>query len=123
MSAGLAALVGLAGGAGAVARVTLDGALSARWGPTPRATLLINVLGSLLLGLVTGLVVFRGAPDVLRVAVGTGLCGGFTTFSTVSVVSVRLAQQGRTAAALRNAFGTLVATVLAAALGLGLAAW
>lgn len=122
MSAAVTAAVGLAGGAGAVARVVLDGAAAERWGPTPRGLLLVNALGSLLLGVVTGLVMSGGAPDALRLVVGVGFCGGFTTFSAVSVVSVRLAQQQRYAAALGNAFGTLALTVAAGALGLAAAA-
>lgn len=123
MSAGLTAAVGLAGGLGAVARVVLDGALSARRpGALPWPTLVVNVSGSLLLGLLTGLVLFAGAPDALRVALGTGFCGGYTTFSAVCVTSVRLAQDDRPGLAALNALGTLGLTVGASAAGLGLAA-
>jgi len=123
VSAGLTIAVGLAGGLGAVARVVLDGALLARRPPVfPWPTLLVNTLGSLLLGLLTGLVLFHGAPDALRVMLGTGFCGGFTTFSAVSVTSVRLARDGRVDLAAWNALGTLAVTSLAAAIGLGLTA-
>ncbi len=123
VSVGLTVAVGLAGGLGAVARVVLDGALLVRRPPVfPWPTLLVNTLGSLLLGLLTGLVLFRGAPDLLRVALGTGFCGGFTTFSAVSVTSVRLAQDGRVDLAAWNALGTLAVTTVAAAVGLGLTA-
>jgi CrcB protein len=123
VSAGLTAAVGLLGGLGAVARVALDGALTARWPSTlPWPTLLVNVSGSLLLGLLTGLVLFQGAPDAVRIALGTGFCGGWTTFSTVSVASLRLAQGRSPGLAALNALGTLVLTVLAAAAGLGLGA-
>ena len=109
----------VAGGLGAVARFVLDGVLSERWGTRfPYGILAVNVSGSLLLGLVAGLVVFTGAPGELRLVVGTGFCGGYTTFSTTSVDTVRLARQGRTAAALANAVGTLVLTLLAGATGL-----
>jgi CrcB protein len=115
--------VALAGAAGAVARFVVDGAVRHRWAPTfPWATLAINVSGSLLLGLVTGAVLFAGAPDLLHAVVGVGLCGGYTTFSTTSFETVRLAQQGRAAAALANALGSLVASVAAATAGLGTAA-
>jgi len=123
VSAALTAGVGFAGGLGAVARVAIDGALTARRpAAVPYPTLVINVLGSLLLGLLTGLVLFHGAPDALRVAVGTGFCGGFTTFSTASVACVRLAQDDRPVAAGLYAAGTLALTTLAAATGLALGA-
>jgi CrcB protein len=115
--------VWLAGAAGAVARFVVDGAVRHRWAPTfPWATLAINVSGSLLLGLVTGAVLFAGAADPWRAVVGTGLCGGYTTFSAASVETVRLAQQGRAAAALANAVGSLLASAAAAAVGLVVAA-
>ncbi len=123
MSAGVTVALGLAGGVGAVCRVVVDGALTGRRPRLfPVPTLLINVAGSLLLGLLTGLVLFQGAPDAWRAVLGTGFCGGFTTFSTASVASVRLAGERRTALAALNAVGTLALTLLAAAAGLALAA-
>ena len=109
----------LAGGLGAVARFVVDGLARDRWGERlPYGVLLVNVTGSLLLGLVVGLVLFRGAPDGLRLVVGTGFCGGYTTFSTASLDAVRLAQQGRPLAAAAYGAGTLLLTVLAGAAGL-----
>jgi fluoride exporter len=113
-----AALVG-AGGVGAVCRYTLDGAVTARWQrPFPLATLLINVTGSLLLGVLTGLVLFHSGPSTVARIVGTGFCGGYTTFSTASVETVRLAQRRRWRLAATNALGTPLLSVAAAALGL-----
>jgi len=57
-------------------------------------------------------------PTDLAVVLGTGLLGGYTTFSTVSVETVLLAQRDRRAAAIINLAGTLVLSLLAAALGL-----
>jgi fluoride exporter len=114
--------VALAGSAGALARFGLDGGIRRRWPTTfPWATLVVNVTGSLLLGLVTGLVLFRGEPDALRTIVGTGFCGGYTTFSTASVETVRLLQVGRRRQAAANAVGSLLLTVLAGGAGLALA--
>jgi CrcB protein len=56
-------------------------------------------------------------PADLAVVLGTGLLGGYTTFSTVSVETVLLAQRGRRAAATVNLAGTLALSLLAAALG------
>jgi CrcB protein len=114
--------VALAGSAGALARFGLDGGLRRRWPTTfPFATLVVNVTGSLLLGLITGLVLFRGEPDALRTIVGTGFCGGYTTFSTASFETVRLLQAGRRLQAATNAVSSLVLTVLAGGAGLALA--
>jgi fluoride exporter len=113
-----AALAG-AGGAGAVARYTLDGAVTARWRrPFPVATLVINVTGSLLLGLLTGYVLFHSGPSAVAKVAGTGFCGGYTTFSTASVETVRLAQRRQWRLAAGNALGTPLLSVAAAALGL-----
>jgi CrcB protein len=115
--------VSLAGAAGAVARFVVDGAVRHRWAPAfPWATLAVNVSGSALLGLVTGAVLFAGLPDLVRAVVGVGFCGGYTTFSTASFETVRLARQGRASAALANAVGSLLLTVAAAAVGLAAAA-
>ena len=116
--------VALAGGAGAGARFAVDGlARSRRASPFPWATVAINVTGSLLLGFVTGLVLFDGAPTLVRTVIGTGLCGGYTTFSTASVETVRLVQQRRYGYAMGNAAGTLLLTVAAGALGLWVSRW
>jgi CrcB protein len=88
----------------------------------PWATIIINVTGSLLLGVLAGLVIFDGAPSSLQQIVGTGFCGGYTTFSTASFETVRLAQQRHSVKALANAVGSLLASVAACIAGL-LLAW
>ena len=106
--------VAAAGGAGAVARLLLDGAVSARAGRgLPLGTLVVNLSGAFLLGLLVGL-----APggDALEIA-GTGLLGGYTTFSTWMFESHRLAEDGRGRAALANLIGSLALGLGAAALG------
>ena len=105
----------VAGGLGAAARGVLDGLARERWGDrVPYGVLLVNVSGSLLLGLVLG----AGAPAGVGLAVGAGFCGGFTTFSTASLDAVRLARQGRVLTASAYAAGTLLLTLLAGAAGL-----
>lgn len=122
MSAVLVLGVAAGGAAGAAARFALDGALtSRRSGTFPLATLLINVTGSALLGVLTGLVLFQHLPDGWRVVLGTGFCGGFTTFSTVSVASVRLTQNHQPALAALNVLGTLFLCGAAAGAGVLLA--
>ena len=114
-------LLVLAGGLGSVCRFALDGVLRSRVRVAfPVGTVVINVSGSLVLGLLTGLTLAHAAPEALRLVVGTGFLGGYTTFSTASVETVRLVQAGRIRAALLNGLGSLVVTAGAAALGLTL---
>lgn len=91
MSAALIVAVGAIGGAGAVARLLLDGAISERVAtPFPVGTLAVNLLGSLILGIVVGAGI---GGDGARL-VATGLLGSFTTFSTWMLESHRLAEDG-----------------------------
>lgn len=114
----LALAVALAGGIGAACRMVLDGAIKS-WTrvPYPLGTTVINVSGSFVLGFVTAVGADLGPWAVV---LGTGLLGGYTTFSTASYETVRLAQEGRLRAAAFNGFGMLVVALAAAALGLWL---
>jgi CrcB protein len=114
-----ALLIALAGAVGATARFVVDGVMLRRLrSDFPWATLLINTTGSLLLGVVTGLVLFRACPDHLRLIIGTGFCGGYTTFSTASFEIVRLVQRGSAGRAVGYLAATAVLTLGAGALGL-----
>lgn len=117
----IALLTFLAGAMGAVTRFGLDFAIKQRWrSPFPWATVIINVSGSLLLGVLAGIVLFDGGSPAWQTVLGTGFCGGFTTFSTASFETVRLARTGRTTAAAVNGLGMLVVSVAAAAGGVTL---
>ena len=112
-------LVVAAGGAGAGLRYLVDLAVTTVAGTRfPWGTLVINVIGAFALGLLVGTVT---DADLLAVA-GTGLLGGFTTFSSVASASAVLWDERRTAASVANALGTLALTVAAASAGLALAA-
>lgn len=108
-----------AGGVGSAARFTLDGLIRARARLSyPLGTTAINVTGSLLLGLITGLAAQALLAPEWRMILGVGLMGGYTTFSTASVETVRLLQERRSIAAAINGLGMLALSVAAAALGL-----
>ena len=114
--------VGLAGSVGAAVRFVIDGMIRARVSSrVPVGTVTINVAGSFLLGVLTGLVVFDHVTSTLTLVAGAGFCGGLTTFSTASFETVRLIQQGEMGAAGINIGVTVGATLAAAAGGLALA--
>lgn len=84
--------IGLIGGIGAIARFLLDGTVAARLGRAfPYGTLVVNISGALLLGVLAGAAAGDDAHDLL----GTGLLGAFTTFSTWMLESHRLGEDGR----------------------------
>lgn len=117
----LALAVAVAGGIGAVSRFVLDGAIKGRLRRSyPVGTTVINVTGSFLLGFVTGLASAHLLGGEWRLILGTGFLGGYTTFSTASFETVRLALERRWGPALLNGFGMMAAAFLAAALGLWL---
>lgn len=113
----------LAGGVGAAARFAVDGLVQRHARSVPLGTLVVNVTGSFLLGLLTGLAVSHRGLDGVTLVVGTGFLGGYTTFSAASVETVNLARTGgwwAGLAALRHAVAMLLAALGAAALGLWL---
>lgn len=113
-------LVALFGGFGASARFVVDGLVRARWTHVfPVATVVINVSGSLVIGLLNGAALFHGLGPTWLVVAASGFCGGYTTFSTAMAETVRLVQSEEWRWAVVNAVGTLVACVAAAALGVG----
>ena len=114
-------LLAVGGGAGANARYWLGRLVAWVQGPVafPWATLLINVSGSVVLGLVAA--AYLGHPDPARrnwyLLLGTGFCGGFTTFSTFSYETLKLMQDDRPA----SAAAYVLASVGAGLLGVWLA--
>ncbi|WP_331282644.1 fluoride efflux transporter FluC [Microbacterium sp. H37-C3] len=117
VSAGMLVALVVAGGAGAGIRYVLDVLLmQGRRDAFPVGILVINVTGSGLLGLLTGLGTLVAA-DWLAV-LGIGLLGGYTTFSTVSVDTIQLMRRGRRDWAIVNLVGTFAMAVIAAAIGI-----
>jgi CrcB protein len=106
-----AALVAVCGGLGALARFFVDGLVQARSvGTYPAGTLIVNLGGSFLLGLVAGL----NASHRLQLVLGTATLGSYTTFSTWMFEAHRAAQDGQDA----QAFASVIVAV---ALGLAVA--
>lgn len=113
-----AVLVPIAGGVGAGCRFALDGFARSRIGVAfPWGTMIINLSGSFLLGLLAGLVA-SGLPVEVQTIVGTGFLGGYTTFSTASVETLRLIQERRWAAVIGNGLGMVVLATALAVLGM-----
>ena len=117
-------LVALGGGAGAVLRYQAGRALTALLGPAtvaafPWATLVVNVVGSLAMGLLAGWLARHGsASETWRLLVGVGLLGGFTTFSAFSLELMLLIERGQGATALAYAMISVLAGVTALYIGL-----
>ena len=116
-----------AGGAlGSMARFWMTGAVAAVAGSRfPHGTLLINVLGSFVIGLVAGLSLMPGHTETgrvamhpdLRVFLMVGICGGFTTFSSFSLQTLELIQAGDMRRALLYVAGSVLACLLFVWLG------
>src|SRR6266545_3521910 len=112
--------IGLGGALGSVARYQVDGWLQKRLGTGfPWGTLAVNVIGSFLLVLLM-VVSLRTelVPPVARIALGTGVLGGFTTYSTFNYETLRYFQNGAWAMGAMNAVVTF-----AGCLGAGLLGW
>ena len=119
----MALLICLLGGLGAMARFAVDGTVRQRWGTTfPAGTVVVNVSGSFLAGLLSGAALAGVLGGTAAAAAVIGFCGGYTTFSTAMTDTVRLARDGRVLPAVLNAAGTGALTVLAVLAGLAAAA-
>jgi CrcB protein len=115
--------VGLGGAVGAVARFAVSRWALARFGASfPVGTLLVNVSGSFVLGVLAGLVT-RGAgvPYGARLLLGVGFCGAYTTFSAFAIDTIALAQRPATLAALGNVLVNNALALAAALVGMVLA--
>ncbi|MFF0200362.1 fluoride efflux transporter CrcB [Streptomyces sp. NPDC005017] len=120
-------LLVVAGGMiGAPLRYLTDRAVQSRHDSVlPWGTFVVNVSGSLVLGLLTGAAAAGAAGSHLQLLLGTGLCGALTTYSTFSYETLRLAEDGARGYALANAAVSVAAGLGAAFAGvaLGRAVW
>jgi CrcB protein len=108
---------------GAPASYVLDGAVQDRVsGAFPWSTFVVNVSGCLVLGILTGLGLYHGLHATTRTVIGTAGLGAYTTFSTFTYETVRLAEEGAVNEAFRNSAASFVVGLAAASGGLALTA-
>lgn len=74
----------------------------------PYGTMTINILGSMLMGMLTGWYAMRGGNQPLRLFLAVGLLGGFTTFSSYALEGILLLERGQTIAAAAYILGSVV---------------
>jgi CrcB protein len=113
--------IAVAGSAGAVLRYVLAtqiGRLNLRF---PLGTFVINITGSMFLGWFLTYVTKHNVSDVVRLAIGVGFVGAYTTFSTFMYESNRLADDGAGFLAIMNLLASLTVGIIAVRLGMSLA--
>ncbi|WP_327245528.1 fluoride efflux transporter CrcB [Streptomyces sp. NBC_01320] len=107
---------------GAPLRYLTDRAVQVRHDTVfPWGTFVVNVAGSLLLGLLTGAVAADAASSQVQLFVGTGLCGALTTYSTFGYETLRLAEDGAKFYAAANVVASVVAALGAVFAGVAVA--
>jgi CrcB protein len=110
--------IAVAGALGALARYGLDELIGRRTGAFPWGIFVVNITGAFLIGFAVEYLEPRFEDSWVRAAVVTGFLGAYTTFSTFSLDTYRLLEEGHTGQAGFNAFGTLAAGLVAVWLGL-----
>jgi CrcB protein len=115
-------MVALGGAAGALTRYVLDGWVAERVaGAFPWGTLVINLSGSLVLGLLFALAIERDVlPAEIRAPLLIGFLGAYTTFSTLMLESWRLVEGGAVGLAFVNVVGSSLLGLAAVFIGLAL---
>jgi CrcB protein len=111
--------IAVAGAAGALVRYGLGGWIANRYpGSFPIETLVINVSGSLVLGFLFVLLTERFLPHpALRISLTVGFLGAYTTFSTFSLETFRLIEDGAVGLAALNVVASIIAGLVAVYLG------
>ncbi len=115
--------IGIGGFAGAIARYTISGGVNSFFGARlPYGTLVVNVLGSFLLGLVYALSVEKNiVPPALRLPLSVGFLGALTTFSTFSLETVHLVNAGNFLYSILNISINILLSIAAVIMGMYLA--
>jgi fluoride exporter len=113
----------VAGALGAVLRYQVDRSVQHRLGSDmPLGIMVVNVSGSLALGVLTGAALHHALSSPWLVVAGTGFVGSYTTFSTLTLDTVRLADNHQWGTSVLNLVASLILGVGAAAAGLALGA-
>ena len=114
-------LVGLGGAIGSVLRYIISQILKNQ--NFPYSTLIINITGSMIIGLVFGLSMKYANWDAAwKTLLTAGFCGGFTTFSAFSYENILMLQQGKIGLSLIYIFSSVIAGITATYIGLKLLA-
>jgi CrcB protein len=111
----MVASVALGGAVGSLSRYAISVFIVSPW---PLATLLVNIVGSFILGMLTGYTLKKRIPDWLKATIGTGFCGGLTTMSTFSKEVVQLFTYGHMLQSIIYMTISLVGGLLVCGLGL-----
>lgn len=114
-------LIAVGGAIGSVGRAWVGMVAARSLGMSfPWGTMIINVLGSAVIGIVAATALSPSRTVIspeLRIFLMVGFCGGFTTFSSFSLQTFELLRDGRAGAALANVLGSVLLCIAAAAAG------
>ena len=110
-------LVGAGGALGAMGRHFCSEFIDSHVHSFPLGTLFVNVMGSFLIGVITAFVISRGGFQNWRLFLVTGFLGGFTTFSSFSLATVRLMQNGLFFSAILNVLANVALCLLMTGIG------
>ena len=111
--------IGIGGFIGSIARYLIGNPLNISTASSlPIGTLLVNIIGSFIIGLIIGLDHRFLLPSPWKLFLTTGVCGGFTTFSAFSIETVGLLQEQKIGVALLYSGSSLIAGLLACWIGL-----
>ena len=110
-------IVGLGGAIGAMMRYGATLLCNAIHWSSNLGTFLVNIIGSFAMGLLIGLSEANSSQTSWLLMATVGICGGFTTFSTFSMQSVSLLQQGKYSMAVLYILGTVLVCIVMTAIG------
>ena len=111
-------VVAVGGGLGAAMRYIIGQIIPVHPTGFPTATFLINITGAFIIGFISGLSLKHNISNELKLFLTTGVCGGFTTFSTFSLETATLFSNGKMLLASGYAITSVLLCVLGVSLGI-----